>query len=144
MACFFCPKATSSSRPSTRRSSRALRWKRPRPLSRRLREVGANFVETNLNLHHIGEIISHQKFGKHIWVFPKKGGFYPQNGWWKSWKTLWTNGWFRGYETPYFWKHLICWWFQHIFFKLLFSDPGGADPIWLNVFKLGWIHQLHE
>ena len=36
-----------------------------------------------------------------IWVFPKIK--VPQNGWWKSWKTLWTNGWFGGY--PYFRKH---------------------------------------
>ena len=26
----------------------------------------------------------------------------PQNGWFISWKTLWTNGWFGG-KHPYFW-----------------------------------------
>ena len=31
-----------------------------------------------------------------IWMFPKIGVFTPQNGWWKEWKTLWTNGWFGG------------------------------------------------
>ena len=30
-----------------------------------------------------------------VGVEPNIGGF-PQNGWWKSWKTLWTNGWFGG------------------------------------------------
>ena len=31
-------------------------------------------------------------------VFPKIVGFFPQNGWWKSWfQTLWTNGWFGGF-----------------------------------------------
>ena len=44
-----------------------------------------------------------------IWVFTKKiGGFYPQNGWFISWKTLWTNGmiWVvfpLFLETPIFW-----------------------------------------
>ena len=35
--------------------------------------------------------------------FQKSG--IPQNGWWKSWKTLlkWMIGWFGG--TPIFWKH---------------------------------------
>ena len=36
----------------------------------------------------------------HIWVFPKMG--LPQNGWWKSWKTLCRNGWFWGFSTHYF------------------------------------------
>ncbi len=57
-----------------------------------------------------------------MWVFPKIGGFYPQNGWWKSWfQTLWTNGWFGGWfsKTPYFWlvQHPCSFWtiqdFQH-------------------------------
>ena len=38
-----------------------------------------------------------------IWMFPKIGG-YPQNGWWKSWKSLLFNGWFGG-KTHHFWKH---------------------------------------
>ncbi len=29
---------------------------------------------------------------RYIWVFPKIGGCFPQNGWCISWKTLWTNG----------------------------------------------------
>ncbi len=29
-----------------------------------------------------------------IWVFPKI--MVPQNGWFMSWKILWTNGWFEG------------------------------------------------
>ena len=37
------------------------------------------------------------------WVFPKIG-VGPQNGWWKSWQTLWTNGWFGG-KTHHFRKH---------------------------------------
>ena len=34
----------------------------------------------------------------------------PQNGWWKSWKTLFFDGWFGG-KTHYFWKH------PHTYFK---------------------------
>ena len=34
----------------------------------------------------------------------QKSGVFPQNGWCKSWKTLWTNGWFGG-KTHHFWKH---------------------------------------
>ncbi len=47
------------------------------------------------------------------WVYPKIG--VPQNGWFSSWKTLWTNGWFGGF-VPLFlgwhphvqWAHW-CW-----------------------------------
>ena len=42
---------------------------------------------------------THQKKGA-IWMFPKIG--VPQNGWWKSWKTL-LKWMIWGY--PYFWKH---------------------------------------
>ena len=35
---------------------------------------------------------------------PKIGVFFPQNGWWKSWKPLFFNGWFGG-KTHYFRKH---------------------------------------
>ncbi len=42
-----------------------------------------------------------------IWVFPKI--MVPQNGWFISWKTLWTNGWFGGVpiflDTPIY-NHL--------------------------------------
>ena len=41
-----CPKSYFFGRPSTRRSSRALRWKRPRPLSRRLGAVGEIIIPT--------------------------------------------------------------------------------------------------
>ena len=44
--------------------------------------------------------------GKMIWVFPKIG--VPQNGWWKSWKTLLNMGWFRG-KTHYFRLFSIGW-----------------------------------
>ena len=37
-------------------------------------------------------------------VNPKIRVVFPPNGWWKQWKTLWTNGWFGGF-SPYFWKH---------------------------------------
>ena len=36
-----------------------------------------------------------------IWGFPKM--VVPQDGWWKSWKTLFFNGWFGG-KTHYFRK----------------------------------------
>ena len=39
-----------------------------------------------------------------VGVEPKIGGFHPQNGWFFSWKSLWTNGWFGG-KTHYFRKH---------------------------------------
>ena len=50
--------------------------------------------------HHLGFLIKCD----HMGLNPKIGGCYPQNGWWKSWKTLCTNGWFGG-KHPYFWKH---------------------------------------
>ncbi len=48
--------------------------------------------------------------GHHTGVEPKIGGFCPQNGWWKYWKTIFFNGWFGGFsyflETPTsFWAH---------------------------------------
>ncbi len=45
-------------------------------------------------------IIRRYIFKRSIWVFPKI--LVPQNGWFISWKTLWTNGWF-GVFSPYFW-----------------------------------------
>ena len=38
-----------------------------------------------------------------IWMFPKIGGFFPQNGWFISWKTLLK--WMIWGGFPYFWKH---------------------------------------
>ena len=40
-----------------------------------------------------------------IWVFPKIGGFDPQNGWFISWKTLLKWMILGGFYHPYFWKH---------------------------------------
>ena len=44
---------------------------------------------------------------KSIWIYmgvePKIGGFYPQNGWYISWKTLLK--WMIWGAHPYFWKH---------------------------------------
>ena len=42
-------------------------------------------------------------FDRNILLFPKNSGVSPQHGWWKSWNTLFFNGWFG--ETHYFWKH---------------------------------------
>ena len=51
-------------------------------------------------LHHpsnLGEVPSSSK----IWMFPKIG-LGPQNGWWKSWKTLFFKGWFGGVQPTIF------------------------------------------
>ena len=41
---------------------------------------------------------------KTIWVLKQQiGGFgNPQNGWFITWKSLWTNGWFGGVFTPHY------------------------------------------
>ena len=60
------------------------------------------------------------------WVFPKIGGVYPQNGWWKYWETLWTNGWFGG-KTHYFRKppHMD----EFNVFWTLFLVPGRPQNL---------------
>ena len=44
-----------------------------------------------------------RSLGKYMGVEPKIGGFYPQNGWFCSWKPLWK--WMIWGVSPYFWKH---------------------------------------
>ena len=61
-------------------------------------------------------------------VEPKIGvGFYPQNGWWISWKTLWTNGRFGGFSA-YFWKyqHMKSWTSFQVF--RVICAPHEDDP----------------
>ncbi len=41
-----------------------------------------------------------------IWVFPKIGGFYPQNGWWKFHGKPYEQMDDLGGKNHYFWKHL--------------------------------------
>ncbi len=49
----------------------------------------------------------------HIGGPPKIGGFYPQNGWFISWKTLFFNGWFGGaiiFGNTHIWVHNHTFW----------------------------------
>ena len=55
-------------------------------------------------------------------MFPKVG--IPQNGWWKSWKTLFFNGWFGGFYPTIFGNILIRW-------SLILLPGGVASTIYL-------------
>ena len=52
-------------------------------------------------------------------VSKNRGTGVPQNGWFISWKTLWTNGWFRGF-SHYFWFN------NHLLWFLLIWSPFFA------------------
>ena len=70
------------------------------------------------------------------WRFPKIGGFYPQNGWFISWKTrlklmIW------GYH--YSWKHPTvaspCFFFHDIFFL---NENSCESSVMKSLSLLGW------
>ena len=74
-----------------------------------------------------------------IWGFPKIG-VGPQNGWWKSWKTL-TNGWFWGishhvrkhpHDVTYDLCHLQN--FNDVHDQKDCTLGSSADPFWVVIF----------
>ena len=65
----------------------------------------------------------------YIGCFPKIGGFPPKWMVYKSWKSLWTNGWFGGWKTHYFRRFV----------------GGEVGPQWMSPIPNGWsIKHLFE
>ena len=72
-----------------------------------------------------------KKSPKFLWqfgCFSKIGGVYPQNGWWKWWKTLLIHGWFGGtiiFGNTQFFVTFLGW---------LKRDPKSEGFLWPPTF----------